>query len=124
MVGRQARQVVLDQNNKIVYSVADTGFSRTGVSAGVGFPELCCDERHAHVLLPCVSAIMKKVPQRSPDRDQIHASFLRCAKFCELMLSHCSDGDDVMEARLDGSRSHGPKLRGFKLESLHFFKQA
>ncbi|CAE7270658.1 unnamed protein product [Symbiodinium sp. CCMP2592] len=90
LIGRQGREVRLDDNGKVLFSVADCTMYRTGISNGIGYPELCLDDRHAHVLLPSVRAAMRKVKRTDPDRDAVSPHFLRLRDFCEYMLTSVS----------------------------------
>ncbi|CAE7613207.1 Anks3, partial [Symbiodinium sp. KB8] len=90
LVGRQGREVKLDDDGKVLFSVADCTMYRTGISNGIGYPELCLDDRHAHVLLPFVRAAMRKVKRINPDRDAVSPHFLRLRDFCEYMLTSVS----------------------------------
>ena len=80
----------LDDDGKVLFSVADCTMYRTGISNGIGYPELCLDDRHAHVLLPFVRAAMRKVKRVNPDRDAVSPHFLRLRDFCEYMLTSVS----------------------------------
>ena len=101
---QQGRQVLLDDDDKVMYSTPDVSMYRTGISSGVGFPELCLDSQHADVLVSCVKAAMRKVKKTSQYRNKVAASFLRIKSFCDVMLASAtsplgagsSDMDDVM----------------------------
>lgn len=100
VLGRQARQVRLDADNRVLFSVASCA-----MRGGFGFPELCCDDRHCTILLPFLNASMKKVPKRCKDRDVISDDYLRCEKFCHIMhnaLSYVNDRSDLTAADDDG----------------------
>ena len=85
----------LDDDGKVLFSVADCTMYRTGISNGIGYPELCFDDRHAHVLLPFVRAAMRKVKRTNPDRDAVSPHFLRLRDFCEHMLTSVSQSTNV-----------------------------
>lgn len=103
LVGRQGREVRLDDDGKVLFSVADCTMYRTGISNGIGYPELCLDDRHAHVMLPFVRAAMRKVKRTNPDRDAVSPHFLRLRDFCEHMLTSVSQSttlstdDDILD---------------------------
>ena len=61
LFGRFARQVDLDENNKVLFSVPDTTMLRTGMSRGYGHPELTCDDKHCCIIMPYVGAAMRSV---------------------------------------------------------------
>ena len=103
MQDRQGRQVLLDEEDKILFSTPDVSMYRTGISSGVGFPELRLDSRHADILVSCVKASMKKIKRTVPYRDKVAASFLRIKSCCDAMLvstmgssSSASEIDDTM----------------------------
>ncbi|CAE7209979.1 unnamed protein product, partial [Symbiodinium sp. CCMP2456] len=96
LVGRQGREVRLDDDGKVLFSVADCTMYRTGISNGIGYPELCLDGRHAHVMLPYVRAAMRKVKRTNPDRDAVSPHFLRLRDFCERMLTSVSQSTDLI----------------------------
>ena len=113
LVGRQGREVKLDDDGKVLFSVADCTMYRTGISNGIGYPELCLDDRHAHVLLPSVRAAMRKVKRTDPDRDAVSPHFLRLRDFCEHMLTSISQStnlttDDEIPDEDRCYRSHVP----------------
>eukprot|EP00439_Symbiodinium_sp_Y106_P026051 s6106_g3.t1 len=117
LVGRQGREVKLDDDGKVLFSVADCTMYRTGISNGIGYPELCLDDRHAHVLLPSVRAAMRKVKRTDPDRDAVSPHFLRLRDFCEHMLTSISQStnlttDDEIpdEDRTSGDLDRQPQL--------------
>ena len=87
LIGRKARQVNLDQDNKVLYSAADATMARTGIRSGLGFPELVCDEKHCDILIPYVGAAMRKVKKTSPERDPVPPACLDFQTFCVLMIS-------------------------------------
>ena len=80
LIGRQARQVILDKDHRVVYSTAGTTF--------MGYPELNCNNDHADVIAPYVGAAMKKIKRTSKDRDQVPHSFQVAHEFCDAMLGH------------------------------------
>ena len=87
LLGRTAREVKLDAQNRVLYSVADARMIKTGCSQGFGYPQLLCDSAHSDILIPVVGATMRKVTKRQGDRDYVHPDALRIFSFCELMLS-------------------------------------
>lgn len=95
MVGHKAREVRLDAQHKVIFSVSDNSFARTGKHSGFGYPEILCDENHASVLLPFLGAAMRKVPKTSADRDAVANPFMRLVRFCRLMAAAttCSQAD-------------------------------
>ena len=101
-----------DSANKIIFSVPDARFQRTGTVSGFGFPELLCDDHHAHVLLPFMDAAMRKVPKSNPDRDEIKPMFLRLVKFCRLMLTATSPSQEelVQGVHTEDGRRLGPDM--------------
>ncbi len=86
-MGRQAREVKLDEANKVLFSVPDASYQRTGRVSGFGYPELLCDQQHADILLPFLDASMRKVRKTNSQRDVVKPVFLRLLKFCKLMLA-------------------------------------
>lgn len=86
LMGRKARQVNLDENNKVLYSTADSSMSRTGVSSGMGQPEVICDASHCDVLIPYTGAVMKKIKKTSADRDLMPQECLQYMSFCNIMF--------------------------------------
>ena len=90
VIGMKARQCNLDLNNRVLYSVADTRYGRTGVASGVGQPEILCDDAHASVLVRWVGAAMKKIRKTSNDRDQVSEACVDVREFCEMMVARLS----------------------------------
>ena len=82
---RAGRQVLLDATNKVLYSTPDTSMHRTGVSSGMGFPELCIEQDHADILISFVGATMRKLKKTDAGRDTVQSEFLRLKAFCEVM---------------------------------------
>ena len=105
---RQGRQVALDDNCQVLYSTADTAKFRTGVSSGVGYPELCLDDDHADILVGFVGASMRKLRKTSTDRDMVSADLVRVKSFCDAMLQAVmvrygqSSTDTLIEASSGG----------------------
>ena len=57
VTGRRARQVLLDAENKIIFSTAHTTLAKTGISGGLGQPEILCDKAHCDVLIKWVGGV-------------------------------------------------------------------
>ena len=67
--------------------------ARTGVSSGMGFPELCLEADHADVLVPFVGAGMKKLKKNDPYRDRVPWQFRRLKCFCDVMAANIASYD-------------------------------
>ncbi|CAE7193638.1 unnamed protein product [Symbiodinium natans] len=89
LLGRKAREVKLDMENKVLFSTSGSAF--------MGLPELQCDDSHVDVLIPYVGAAMRKIKKTCRDRDQVPESFMQFKSFCEIMLDrlHYNLGDTV-----------------------------
>ena len=83
LVGRSARQVNLDSDNKVLYSIASSG---AAAEYTVGFPSIQADEEHCEVLVAFVGASMKKLRKTDGSRDAVSDSCLRVRAFCERMV--------------------------------------
>ena len=92
LLGRRARQVVLDEHDKVIFSTANVSFAKTGITGGLGHPELICDNNHCSLLIPWVGAAMKKVKRTSPDRDEVRACFMRVRAIFEIMMTRLTVG--------------------------------
>ncbi|CAE7248261.1 unnamed protein product [Symbiodinium sp. CCMP2456] len=88
-----SKQVLLDDEHKVVFSTPDSSMARTGVSSGMGFPELCLDADHADVLLPYVGACVKKLKKNDPYRDKVPSHFRRLKSLCDVMASNIASHD-------------------------------
>ena len=93
--GRQGRQVMLDHQHRVLYSTPDTTMYRTGISSGIGFPEICLDQSHCSVLVPAVGAAMRKIRKSDPNRDAVPMAFVRIKLICEAMLLAISGADSA-----------------------------
>ena len=92
VLGRRARQVVLDEHNKVIFSTANTSFAKTGIVGGIGQPELSCDDTHCSLLIPWVGAAMKKIKRTSPDRDEVRQCFIRVHSMFEIIVARLAVG--------------------------------
>ena len=101
LMGRKARQVNLDSDNKVLYSASDTTMQRTGVRSGLGFPEMVCDDAHCDIVIGHVGASMRKIKKTSPERDVVPSACLDIMAFCMLLNSRLAitsvDGNAVNE---------------------------
>ena len=97
LTGRAARQVKLDAQHKILYSVADSGMQRTGHTRGVGYPELLCDDDHCSVIIKHVGASMKKVRKQASYRDEVSACCRRVHDICDAMAAAGACDDPAFE---------------------------
>ena len=87
LLGRHAREVKLDDENRVLFSVPDLRMCKTGFSQGYGYPQLLCDDAHCSVVIPVVGAAMKKITKHRAGRDYVHQDALRIFTFCEMMLA-------------------------------------
>ena len=87
------RQVLLGDEHKVIFSTPDSSMARTGVSSGMGFPELCLSEDHADVLISYVGAAMKKLKKNDPYRDTVPSHFRRLKSFCDVMAANIASHD-------------------------------
>ena len=100
LLGRRARHVTLDNDDKVLYCTADTTYARTGIRGGLGHPEIVCDARHCQIIVPYVGAAMKKVKKTSPDRDKVPRCCLRALAFYGALAQQLSC---IHDAELDPS---------------------
>ena len=103
MMGRNGRQVCLDDENKILYSFPDTRMQSTGASMGYGFPQLVCDDNHADILVGYVGSAMTKVSKRNKDRQAVCAHALKLHTFCENMVAALATSDQAALVLMDAT---------------------
>ena len=115
VVGFKARQIKLDEQDRVLYSVPDTTFQRTGSVSGFGYPEIVCDNQHASIILPFLGAAMRKIAKTSKERDRVQPEYLRLVKFCDGMLAATTASEAELDNFLTEDRGSTQKVDNFHI---------